>query len=262
MSERLCLNWNDFQDNVKSAFGNLRDDQDFADVSLACEDGQRIEAHKVILAASSPVLQKLLKNNKHQHPLIYMRGMKSENLFAIIDFLYYGMANVFQENLDSFLSIAEELELKGLMGQDNDTREKKPDEIGSQPNNSRKNGAPEQSGQLKPKCEVTPATNFAFNDKMSISKFDDQRIMMRTDYNATALGELDEKVKSMMQKSNNTLPNRKEKSNICKICGKEGQWVAIRDHIEAKHLEGISLPCNTCGNMFRSRSQLRKHRCL
>ena len=112
MSEKLCLNWNNFQENIQSAFQNLRDDQDFADVTLACEDGQRIEAHKVILAASSPVLQKLLKNNKHPHPLIYMRGMKSENLFAIIDFLYYGMANVFQENLDSFLSIAEEFELK------------------------------------------------------------------------------------------------------------------------------------------------------
>ena len=68
-----------------------------------------------------------------------MRGMKSESLFAIIDFLYYGTANVFQENLDSFLSIAEEFELKGLMGQGNNTREKKSDEIGTQPNNSRKN---------------------------------------------------------------------------------------------------------------------------
>ena len=219
MSEKLCLNWNNFQENIQSAFQNLRDDQDFADVTLACEDGQRIEAHKVILAASSPVLQKLLKHNKHPHPLIYMRGMKSENLFAIIDFLYYGTANVFQENLDSFLSIAEEFELKGLMGQGNNTREKKSDEIGSQPNNSRKNG-PEQNGQLKSKCEVTRdnSTNFAFNDEMLISKFDDQRIMMPTDYNATDLRELDEKVKSMMEKSNNTLPNRKEKSDICKIC--------------------------------------------
>ena len=107
MSERFCLNWNDFQDNVKSAFGNLRDDQDFTDVTLACEDGHTIEAHKVILVASSPFLQKLLKLNKHPHPLIYMRGMKSEDLSAIIDFLYYGSANVYQENLDSFLSIAE-----------------------------------------------------------------------------------------------------------------------------------------------------------
>ena len=51
MSEKLCLQWNDFQDNVRSAFGNLREGSDFADVTLACEDGQQVEAHKVILAA-------------------------------------------------------------------------------------------------------------------------------------------------------------------------------------------------------------------
>ena len=116
MSEKLCLQWNDFQDNIKSAFGNLREDNDFADVTLACEDGQQVEAHKVILAASSPFFQKLLERNKHTHPLIYMRGMKSDDLLAIVDFLYRGEANVFQENLDSFLAIAEELQLKGLMG--------------------------------------------------------------------------------------------------------------------------------------------------
>ena len=54
MSEKLCLKWNDFQDNVNTAFGNLREDNEFADVTLASEDGQQIEAHKVILAASSP----------------------------------------------------------------------------------------------------------------------------------------------------------------------------------------------------------------
>ena len=54
MSEKLCLQWNDFLENVKSAFGNLREDNDFTDVTLACEGGQQVEAHKVILAASSP----------------------------------------------------------------------------------------------------------------------------------------------------------------------------------------------------------------
>ena len=43
-----------------------------------------------------------------------MRGMKSEDLLAILDFLYCGETNVYQENLDSFLAIAEEFELKGL----------------------------------------------------------------------------------------------------------------------------------------------------
>ena len=116
MSEKLCLQWNDFQDNVKSAFGNLRESTDFADVTLACEDGKQVEVHKVILASSSPFFQNILRKNKHTHPLIYMRGMKSDDLLAIVDFLYCGEANVYQENLDSFLAIAEELKLKGLMG--------------------------------------------------------------------------------------------------------------------------------------------------
>ena len=47
-----------------------------------------------------------------------MRGMKSDELSAIVDFLYFGEANIQQEKLDSFLAIAEELQLKGLMGRD------------------------------------------------------------------------------------------------------------------------------------------------
>ena len=61
MSEQLCLKWNDFQENVNAAFGSLREDTEFADVTLACEDGQHIEAHKVILAVSSAFFQTLPK---------------------------------------------------------------------------------------------------------------------------------------------------------------------------------------------------------
>ena len=87
-------------------------------MTLACEDGQQIEAHKVILAASSPFFEKIFMMNKHPHPLIYFRGFNSQDLAAILDFLYFGEANVFQENLDSFLAIAEELKLEGLAVQD------------------------------------------------------------------------------------------------------------------------------------------------
>ena len=45
-----------------------------------------------------------------------MRGVQSKDLLAIVDFLYFGETNVSQENLDSFLAIAEELQLKGLIG--------------------------------------------------------------------------------------------------------------------------------------------------
>merc|ERR1719430_2656610 len=114
MSEKLCLQWNDFKENISASFGELREDKDFTDVTLVCEDGQQVETHKVILASSSPFFKDLLRKNSHPHPLVYMRALKSEDLIAMVDFLYYGEANVFQENLDSFLALAEELKLKGL----------------------------------------------------------------------------------------------------------------------------------------------------
>ena len=40
MTEKLCLKWNDLQENMNTAFGSLREDKEFADVTLACEDGQ------------------------------------------------------------------------------------------------------------------------------------------------------------------------------------------------------------------------------
>ena len=122
-SEKFCLKWNDFQHNINTAFEALRKDVEFTDVTLACEDGNQVEAHKVVLAATSPFFHNLLKRNKHEHPLIYMRGLKFDDLLAIVDFLYYGEANIYQENLHTFLNIAEELDLKGLNGREGGSEE-------------------------------------------------------------------------------------------------------------------------------------------
>ena len=116
MSEKLLLQWNEFQENASTAFGSLRDDPDFADVTLVCEDGQQVEAHKVILAASSLFFQNMLRRNKHPHPLIYMRGVKSDDLGAIVDFLYFGQVNIFEGSVDAFMAIANDLQIKGMTG--------------------------------------------------------------------------------------------------------------------------------------------------
>ena len=73
MAEKLCLKWNDFQENTVDTFKSLRTESNFVDITLACEDGQQVEAHKVILAASSPFFQNLLRKNKHPHPMIYLK---------------------------------------------------------------------------------------------------------------------------------------------------------------------------------------------
>ena len=48
--EKLCLQWNDFKENATSSFRELRADKDLTDVTLACEHGKQVEAHKIILA--------------------------------------------------------------------------------------------------------------------------------------------------------------------------------------------------------------------
>ena len=103
-TENFCLKWNDFQENISSAFESLWEDIDFVDVTLACEDGKQVKAHKAIIAAFSPFFQNLLKRNPHQHSLIYMRGVKSANL-VVIEFLYHGKVNVYQKDLNAFLAI-------------------------------------------------------------------------------------------------------------------------------------------------------------
>ena len=64
--------------------------------------------------------------------------------------------------------------------------------------------------------------------------------------------ELGEKVKSMMEKTTSATPDGRRRVYVCKVCGKEGQSIHVQNHIEAKHLEGISLPCNVCGETSRS----------
>ena len=65
-SEKFCLKWNDFEKNISHAFRGLRDDKDFFDVTLACDDEQ-IRAHKVILSAfhSSEIFCKEILTSTH-----------------------------------------------------------------------------------------------------------------------------------------------------------------------------------------------------
>jgi len=113
-SEKFCLKWNDFEANISTAFREIRDDKDFFDVTLACENDEQISAHKVILSACSPFFRNILRRNQHQHPLLYLKGVKYSELLSVLNFMYHGEVNVAQEELNDFLSIAEELRVKGL----------------------------------------------------------------------------------------------------------------------------------------------------
>ena len=67
---------------------SVRYDLDLTDVTLVCKDGKQVEAHKVVLASTSPFFMELFKRNKHPHPIVFMKFIKSDQLLAIVEFLY------------------------------------------------------------------------------------------------------------------------------------------------------------------------------
>ena len=117
--EKFCLRWNDFESNIKTAFKELKDDQDFFDVTLAFAGEKQVKAHKVILSACSPFFRSVLRSNPHHHPLLYLKGVDYQEVLAVLAFMYYGEVNVSQDNLAAFLSVAEELQVKGLTQENN-----------------------------------------------------------------------------------------------------------------------------------------------
>ena len=248
--EKLCLQWNDFRNNASSAFGDLRDDRDFTNVTLVCEDGQEVEAHKVVLIASSPFFLNLLKRNKHPHPLVYMRGLKFENLMSLVDFLYLGEANIYQDYLDSFLVMAEELQVKGLEKKEEEHGDPAAQKISQSSNLTNNHIATFKDNKqgLQSIADMIPITETA----VALNNFS----------GCTDLDELDTKVKSMMTFSENRIQGNSTsqgRARICKVCGKEGQRNNIMIHIEANHINDISIPCNICGKMNQSRNALNKH---
>ena len=112
------LVWSSFYTNVPKTFEDVRASQEFSDITLACDDEGLVEAHKMILASGSTFFQKLLSAGRFRSnpsPIIFLKGVKVWQLEAVMDFLYSGETRVRQGELNSFLELAQQLGIVGLM---------------------------------------------------------------------------------------------------------------------------------------------------
>ena len=253
-SEKFCLKWNEFEPNMVSSFRELRTDTEFSDVTLVCEEDQQVEAHKIILKSCSPFFSKVLARNKHSHPMIYMKGLKASDLMAIVDFIYLGEANIFQEDLDGFLALAEELQLKGLTGsqsEKNETSEgqkevpKKSNRVQTKNNLANRN----KENELNLDTSLQEYNTNILEAKPLVT-FDTQ-IMLSEDITRE---ELEAKKISLMEKVEDGISSWR-----CTVCGKTAKTKQdTKRHIET-HLEGLSYSCNQCGKVSRSSNALNTH---
>ena len=227
MSEKFCLKWKDFQHNTSRSFSNLREEDNFHDVTIVCDDLKQLGALKAILSSGSEYFKSIFKQNKHSHShlLLCLSDISSYELEQVLDFLYLGEVNVFQEQLDRFLNISMRLKLEGLL---KDQKQSTLNETGSM-----KQGTP-----FKEEIPMNVDQN----------QFDNPELKTQSKVSVpgnSSFEEVETLVTSYLIKHDNGL-------FACSLCGKFGtkQRGDMKNHIET-HLDGVRFSCPICEKNFR-----------
>jgi len=235
-SEKFSLRWNDFEKNVSQSFARLRRESNLFDVTLFGDDHKQVTAHKLVLSACSNFFKDVLYSNAHSHPLIYLDGLSAPELNLVLDYIYQGEVQIYQENLDRFLEIAKKLKLDGLMATDEITKQE--------------DAVPEDYIQHVEENEV--ATDFS-QDLAVPSMVKAQKPATVKERSVKVISETFEASTSEVQSKFEELVTREEDNSYrCTVCEKKmGHKNNMRKHLET-HLTGLSYDCQYCGKSFRT----------
>ena len=234
MPGHFNLSFDQFETTTTNTFKDLLTDEQFTDVTLACADDKQITAHKVILGSCSSILRNIIMTFPQQNPVIYLKGIKYDEMKSIIDFIYLGETKVKQEEFSSFMQIAQELNIKGLA-------------VNSQELET-VHGIPKTSGEK----------NIGVMDDVGedIVKFMDDmgEDIVKTEKNHA------ERYEDFLSESSLIKPkSTKEAKYKCSTCEKKCTDASnLRRHEKAQH-EGITYRCDSCDYKAKQPAHLRTH---
>merc|ERR1712179_775128 len=240
IDDKWCLKWNEFDTNIKEYLRILREDQRLFDVTLVTDDGQHMQAHKIILSAGSHFFSDILLKSNQTNMLIYLKGISSVQLENLLDFIYNGEASVGQEELKEFLETGKELQFKGFEAYELDETKRYINE----------NEELHENGENITKQNVTFDTlETLMENNHSLEESSKPKIIEKIPINTNT--ELYLQVLGIIEMSDAVWK--------CKVCGKTTVSKGnIRQHAE-RHIEGMSHACHICNNSFFSRHNLQCH---
>ena len=292
-TEKYDISWNNFESRMSHSFADIRNQEQFLDVTLAAEaaDGsiEALRAHKVILSACSPILRDLLIKQSALAPhslfmpvMLYLKGISAKDLGHVLEFIYKGSVNLYQYELDDFLAVAKSLQIP-LDEEENNQR--------TQPNPSKRSTPPPSSGDRKrqikrpkvmmkgPKSEtngnleVTPP-QIVKMEQSNVSSTEpevfvvDEEVDDGSDeaaYGHNAMDELGERISSGAAAMKDTFiyenVTETEGGFECKPCGKliKHRSGLVR-HVVDQHVNlGVKYQCPNCTTVSRTRSSLQSH---
>ena len=191
---------------------DLRRAGEHCDVSLYTKDGNVLEAHKVILSLHSPVFRRMLNTNSSMRPLLYMRGVSTEIMTSIINFIYTGSIDIKRDNVDEFFEVGRDLNIDGLARFTNKKNKKEDEKEDVNQNNPHPFSGAEQYRNLVAENSDTKLEdiNFASADKdedLACTEFNTARNSEKEDniqYNSKTMKEMQESENQSDGKNNNT----------------------------------------------------------
>ena len=174
----------------------------------------------------------------------------------MIDLTSQVEVQIYQEQLDRFLVVAQRLKLEGLTSQD-DEQKNKINDAGEDTKINLKNnferGKQRETTQIKNIKSETPKSE---RRRQSVSS----SVVVAGSFSDLNTEEIDQKIEQCLVKA-------EDGTYSCGVCGKAGnlnlkpgnQKQNMRKHIET-HLDGLSFPCQSCGKKFSSRNSLTSHK--
>ena len=171
------------------------------------------------------------------------------DLVAVVDFIYRGEANVFQDQLKSFLALAEEFGLKGLQESSEKAVADYPKEF--------------LADHYQRESEVGKNTNTngearAVKHEFNLNTFDKAPMTMPILQNEKGTTMINPDTMAMVE----SLIVKRTDGFGCTNCEYTSKKTSnMRKHAE-KHIEGLEYPCNVCNKVYRSSNSFRalKHR--
>ena len=236
MSGHFNLSHDQYGETAKDTLKSLVTDEDFTDITLACAGDKQIKAHKVILGSYSTIFKNIILSVQQQNPVIYLRGVKYEELRAIINFIYLGETKVKQDNFASFMEIAQEFNIKGLAV--NMEEPKKTNE--------------EQSNFEKKEAVENVDVDY---DIVEDTVFDNiEEGVVKTEQMGTGTDEVDADIQKAI------LVPQEKMGYDCTRCKKEfSDKSNLSRHIRSQH-EGITYSCDLCDYKAKQSTNLNYHK--
>ena len=117
--DKYDIIWETFQDDLIETRKSLLKEKLFADVTLVSDDMTKILAHRTVLSSASSVFKQLLMlSHDHGHPVLFLRGVKHEDLQYIVEFIYSGQVSLPEERVQHFIDSAQDLGISSMEKQD------------------------------------------------------------------------------------------------------------------------------------------------